>query len=94
MVEPLEGGAYKKQLNGWIYVLEGLWNPGPSLSLSLLPGSYCAIAMSCLATHPERRSQWPQIQSTEPWTKIKLFLLSLFAQTSGHGDANLTGQQW
>lgn len=72
--------------------LEGPWNPGPPLSLPLLPGSYCAIAMSCLAVYPEQRSQWSQTRSTEPWTNIKLILLSLFAQTSGHGDANLTGQ--
>lgn len=80
----------------------GYGSPDPSLSrslsLSLLLGSHYLIMVFCLAVGPEQSSWWPQITDYRSMNQNNIFNL-LFAQTSGHRDANpteqpLLGVQW
>lgn len=90
MVGPLEGGAYGKKLNDWRCVPEGLWEPGPSLSLS---ASWLLLCYPCIlhgsGTKEPLATDWESRTMDQNKTFI---LLSLCAQTSGHWDANLTEQ--
>lgn len=90
MVGPLEGGAYGKKLNDWRFVPEGLRDPGPSLSLAASWLLLCyrpVLPRHGPSTKEPLATDWESRTTDQNKTFI---LLSLFAQTSGHWDANLT----